>query len=66
MRGRKCKLAIEHVTVAKILKLLKRLNKSYSVGIDELDSYSFKIAAEVIVQPLHILPLSNGKLAHTL
>ena len=55
MKGKQCKLAIEHVTVAKVLKLLKSLNNSKSLGIDELDNYSIKIAAEVIAQPLHHL-----------
>ena len=53
MRGKKCNLEMRHVTVKKVLKLLKGLSGSKSISIDELDNYSVKIAAEIIAGPLH-------------
>ena len=53
MLGKKCKLDLRHVTVRKVLKILKNLKSSRSVGIDEIDSYSLKLAAELIAQPVH-------------
>ena len=47
MKDKKCKLTMKHITMPKILKILKNLKTSRSVGVDELDSYSLKIAAEI-------------------
>ena len=53
MNGKKCKLGMKHVTLKKVLKILKNLKTSRSVGIDELDSYSVKLAADVIAPSIH-------------
>ena len=53
MGNKNCKLDMKHVTEKKILKVLKNLKPSKSVGVDELDSYSLKIAATVIVSSIH-------------
>ena len=53
MNGKRCKLNMKHVTQRKILKILKNLKSSKSVGVDELDSYSLKIAAEIIGPSVH-------------
>ena len=43
------------VSVETVDKLLKNLKSSKSVAIDELDSYSLKIAADIITLPVHHL-----------
>ena len=53
MRGRKIGLEMHYVLLFKVLKILKGLKASKSTSIDTLDSYSVKISAEVIAQPLH-------------
>ena len=53
MQNKRCKLALTHVSVSKINRLLKKLKSSRSSSIDELDSYCVKIAADVIAEPLH-------------
>ena len=53
MGDKKCKLGLNFISVSKILKILKKLKSSRSLGIDELDSYSIKIAAELIAEPVH-------------
>ena len=58
MSGKYCKLWLNHVTVLKITKLIKNLKNSKSTGVDGLDSYSIRISAEIIAQPLyHIITL---------
>ena len=59
MRGKFCKLWLDFVTPQKVFKLLRSLKKSKSCGIDGLDSFSLKVAAEHIYGPLHhVLTLS--------
>ena len=59
MEGKQCKLSLNHVNVETVKKLLKSLKNSKSTGVDELDSYSIKIAADIIAKPLHhIITLS--------
>ena len=53
MRGKHCKLWLQHVTVDKVTRLLKKLKNSKSTGVDGLDSYCIKVSAELIAQPLH-------------
>ena len=53
MDGKNCQLSMKHVSLRKVLKILKNLKSSKSVGVDELDSYSLKIAAEVIAPSVH-------------
>ena len=57
MNNKQCKLSFHHVTVPKVNKLLKKLKNSRSSSLDELDNYCVKIAADVIDQPLHHIPL---------
>ena len=59
MKNKNCKLAMKHVTIMKVGKLLKQLKGSKSISIDGLGSFSVKIAADVIAAPLHhIITLS--------
>ena len=53
MQNKNCKLAMHHVTVAKVNKLLKKLKNTKSTSIDELDNFCVKLAADVIDKPLH-------------
>ena len=53
MKGKKCRLGLGFVSVQKVRKILRNLKPSRSVGIDELDSYSIKVAAELIAEPIH-------------
>ena len=59
MRGKKCKLWIQHISVEKVRRLLKSLKNSKSISLDELDNFSVKLSAEIIANPLHhIITLS--------
>ena len=53
MQRKSCKLKLNQVYVFKVKKLLKSLSNSRSTGVDELDNFSTKLAAEFIVRPLH-------------
>ena len=53
MLNKTCKLNFKNVTVLKVKKLLKSLSNSRSTGVDELDNFSIKLAADYIAQPLH-------------
>ena len=55
MKEKMCKLSLNHVTIETVRKLLKQLKNSKSTSVDELDSYSVKIAADHIAKPLHHL-----------
>ena len=59
MRGKNCRLNLNHVTVKKVNKLLKGLKDSKSTSIDEIDNFCVKVAADIIDKPLHhIITLS--------
>ena len=59
MENKQCKLSMQHVTILKVNKLLKKLKNSRSTSIDELDNYCVKLAADIIDKPLHhIITLS--------
>ena len=53
MAGKNCRLSMNYVSMRKILRILKNLKTSKSLGVDELDSYSLKIAADIIAHPVH-------------
>ena len=53
MKNKTCKLKLSHINVDKVRKILKNLSSSRSTGIDELDNFSVKIAADHIAQPIH-------------
>ena len=53
MESKSCKMKIGHVNVVKVKKILKSLSSSRSTGIDELDNFSIKLAADLIAQPVH-------------
>ena len=53
LMNKNCKMKLSHVSVLKIKKILKSLSSSRSTGIDELDDFSVKLAAEYIAQPVH-------------
>ena len=72
MTGKTCKLSLQHVTVAKVNRLLRGLKSGKSSSFDGLDNFSIKLAADIIDRPLHhIISLSimqkhfqlNGNLA---
>ena len=48
MLDKTCHLELQHVSLVKVTKTLKSLINSRSTGIDELDSYSVKLAADLI------------------
>ena len=53
MSNKTCQLQLKHVSLEKVSKTLKSLSNSRSTGIDELDSFSVKLAADLIAQPVH-------------
>ena len=53
MKNRSCKLYMQHVTVQKVNKLIRGLKSGKCCGIDQIDSYSVKLAADIIDHPLH-------------
>ena len=55
MREKKCSLTVTPVSVETVRKMLMNLKSSKSTGVDELDSYAVKLAAEHIAEPLHHL-----------
>ena len=55
MGGKKCKMHLQHVSIKKVIKVIKNLKSSKSLGVDELDSYSLKISAEIVGPAIHHL-----------
>ena len=55
MKDKKCSLRLGFVTMKQVKILLKNLKSSKCVAIDELDSYSLKISADIIAGPVHHL-----------
>ena len=53
MSNKTCHLQLKHVSLDKVSKTLKSLSNSRSTGIDELESFSVKLAADLIAQPVH-------------
>ena len=53
MLNKNCKMGLNHVSLAKVKKIIKGLSSSKGTGIDELDSFSVKLAVEFIAQPIH-------------
>ena len=53
MLDKNCEMKLNHVSVIKVKKVLQSLSNSRSTGIDELDNFSVKLAAETISEPLH-------------
>ena len=53
MIGKNCKLTMNYVSMKKVKKILRNLKSSKSVGLDELDSYSLKVAADIIAPSVH-------------
>ena len=59
MKDKTSSLTIQHVTVKMVENHLKNLKPSKSTGVDELDSFSVKMAAKFIAPPVHhIITLS--------
>ena len=59
MIGKSCSLSLQHVSIDTVRKLLKSLKPSKSLSVDELDSFSVKLSADHIAEPLHhIITLS--------
>ena len=68
MLNKNCKMKLNHVSVVKIKKILKSLSNSRSTGIDELDNFSVKLAADLIAQPVHhivTLSIMQRKFPHS-
>ena len=53
MSGKRCKMYLQHVTVKKVTKVIKNLKSSKSLSVDELDSYSLKISADIVGPAVH-------------
>ena len=49
MGDKRCQLYLQHVTVKKVIKVIKNLKSSKSLAVDELDSFSLKISADIRV-----------------
>ena len=59
MNGKNAKFEFKDVNENDIRKILKSLKSSKSTGVDELDSFSLKIAADIIYKPIaYIIKLS--------
>ena len=59
MKNKDCALDIKHVSQFKIMKIIKSFGNSKSTAIDGLDTFSIKMAAEIISKPVHhIITLS--------
>ena len=46
MNSRSCKMYFQHITVARVVKMIKSLKGSRGLAVDGLGSFSFKISAE--------------------
>ena len=55
MKDRQCLLSMRYVPISAVQKYLKKLKPSKSIAADELDSYSLKIAADIIAPAVHHL-----------
>ena len=55
MGNKRCQLSAQFVSRSYVNKLIKKIKVSKSISIDQLDSYSIKIAADIITDPLHHL-----------
>ena len=53
MKNKKCSIDLKYPTKHEINNILKNLSSSRSTGVDGLDNFSVKIAADVITWPLH-------------
>ena len=53
MQGKNCRMQLKHVSLSKVKRILKSLSNSRSTGIDELDNFSIKLAADFVVHPIH-------------
>ena len=53
MSGKKCKLSFDLVSQKKVLNIMKSLKSSRYPGIDELDSYTLKLAADYVLPCVH-------------
>ena len=59
MTDKQCKLGLSHVSLDKVKSVLSNLKSSKCASIDCLDSYSIKLAADLIARPIHhIITLS--------
>ena len=59
MKDRQCSLSMRYVPLAAVHKYLRKLKPSKTIAVDELDSYSLKIAADIIAPSVHhIITLS--------
>ena len=58
MKDRRCSLSMRYVPLAAVHKYLRKLKPSKTIAVDELDSYSLKIAADIIAPSVyHIITL---------
>ena len=55
MRSKSCRMYLQHVTIQNVIKIIKGLKSSKSLSVDELDSFSLKIAAEIVGPVVHHL-----------
>ena len=57
--SKKCKLFLNHISKPEVLKIIRGLSNSKCTSIDGLNNFGIKIAADVILDPLHhIITLS--------
>ena len=55
MGSKRCSLSLQFVSVHTIEKIIKKLKPSKAVAIDQLDSYSVRISAKLVSEPIHHL-----------
>ena len=53
MRGKNCKMQLQHVGLVKVKRILNSLSNSRSTSVDELDNFSLKLAADFVAHPIH-------------
>ena len=55
MGSKRCSLSLKFVSVQDVEKIIRKLKPSKAVAIDQLDSYSIRISAKIVSEPIHHL-----------
>ena len=55
MIDKRCDLKLQHVSIKTIEKIIQNLKNSKSLSVDELDSFSVRLASKFIATPVHHL-----------
>ena len=60
MSGKNCNISLSHISVETVRKLLKSLQSGKNTSVDELDSFSVKLSADHIAEPVHCPPYNQS------